>query len=558
MEKHKENLTAIAQAIREKDGTAEPIVANTFAQRILELPDGHEPVIREGTWWVWDPEARDYVDTGAQAQGPVGAQGPKGEPGETGAKGEKGDPGEAGPQGPKGEPGEAGEKGEKGDPGETGPKGDKGDPGEPGPQGPKGNPGGLTEEQVDSKISAAISDVAVEGLPYWKSHDSSLKELKIGDEDKLVYTTDRTLSWSDIETRASNRVNEAGEAILPTAEEKEMFKAPDGSYTLRRTVYEAYLSERQATMRGSPLTVEAVATDERSQVTFYGNAQARAIGAQANYVKWWKPNTKPGKISSYYMMAESTNVTAFGNMRDGMDNMGAALGTEAEETVQQRVYIDVEAEDGTKSYYVLVIWNARDSGNDVKLIRYPGLDDRTKQNWYYHVEQDVRPDGSRYLASSIWVYPLGTDLDIVPPNARVILWGDSDPELMTEAQKKTVVTYGAGAYPLAYEVKIPYCESIQIRIETEDPLSWIGWDDTSTIVSANLERGACYGLYKDFTLGRDLHLYAEVESQKERLSGEVIGRAFDIYVKFEAPAGMKEMLEKLGVVMNTEESEGRT
>ena len=129
--------------------------------------------------------------------------------------------------------------------------------------------------------------------PYWKSHDSSLKELKIDGEDKFVYTTDRTLSWSDIETRASNRVNEAGEAILPTAEEKEMFKAPDGSYTLKRTVYEAYLSERQATMRGSPLTVEAVATDERSQVTFYGNAQARAFGDQANYIKWWKPNTKP-------------------------------------------------------------------------------------------------------------------------------------------------------------------------------------------------------------------------------------------------------------------------
>ncbi len=78
MEKHKENLTAIAQAIRKKDGTAEPIVANTFAQRILELPDGHEPVIREGTWWVWDPEARDYVDTGAQAQGPKGDAGEAG------------------------------------------------------------------------------------------------------------------------------------------------------------------------------------------------------------------------------------------------------------------------------------------------------------------------------------------------------------------------------------------------------------------------------------------------------------------------------------------------
>lgn len=96
----------------------------------------------------------------------VGAQGPKGEKGDTGvqgARGEKGDTGEqgprgetgaTGPQGPKGkdgevtfesltdeqkaslrgEPGAQGEKGEKGDPGAKGEKGEKGEPGRDAPQ----------------------------------------------------------------------------------------------------------------------------------------------------------------------------------------------------------------------------------------------------------------------------------------------------------------------------------------------------------------------------------------------------------------------------------------
>ena len=137
----------------------------------------------------------------------------------------------------------------------------------------------------------------------------------------------------------------------------------------------------------------------------------------------------------------------------------------------------------------------------------------------------------------------------------MILWGDSDPELMTEKQKETVAKYGAGDYPLAYEVKIPCCEMVQIRMETQDPLSWIGWNDISTIASADFKREVCSSVYNDFTPGRDLHLYGAVDSQKGRMSGTVSGRFFDIYVKFEPPAGMKEMLEKLGVVMNTEEGQ---
>ena len=87
-------------------------------------------------------------------KGDTGAQGPRGEKGDTGEPGPQGETGATGPQGPKGkdgevtfesltdeqkaslrgEPGAKGEKGEKGDPGAQGEKGEKGDPGRDAPQ----------------------------------------------------------------------------------------------------------------------------------------------------------------------------------------------------------------------------------------------------------------------------------------------------------------------------------------------------------------------------------------------------------------------------------------
>ena len=97
-------------------------------------------------------------DTGAQGlrgeKGDTGERGPQGETGATGPQGPKGETGAIGPQGPKGkdgevtfesltdaqkaslrgEPGAKGEKGEKGEPGAKGEKGEKGDPGKDAPQ----------------------------------------------------------------------------------------------------------------------------------------------------------------------------------------------------------------------------------------------------------------------------------------------------------------------------------------------------------------------------------------------------------------------------------------
>ena len=44
----------------------------------------HQPVIRGGTWWTWDSDVGDYVDTSEPAQGP------QGEPGQDGADGADG------------------------------------------------------------------------------------------------------------------------------------------------------------------------------------------------------------------------------------------------------------------------------------------------------------------------------------------------------------------------------------------------------------------------------------------------------------------------------------
>ena len=110
-------------------------------------------------------EKGDTGERGLQGEtGATGPQGPQGEMGATGSQGPRGETGATGPQGPKGkdgevtfesltdeqkaslrgEPGAKGEKGEKGEPGAKGEKGEKGEPGAQGPKGESGQPRKLT------------------------------------------------------------------------------------------------------------------------------------------------------------------------------------------------------------------------------------------------------------------------------------------------------------------------------------------------------------------------------------------------------------------------------
>nr|VFK33274.1 MAG: Collagen triple helix repeat-containing protein [Candidatus Kentron sp. MB]VFK76076.1 MAG: Collagen triple helix repeat-containing protein [Candidatus Kentron sp. MB] len=108
---------------------------------------------REGT--IRYSDTNDEVEfcngtTWMRVEGPMGAQGKKGDTGAMGPqgpKGNKGDAGAVGPRGPKGAQGPTGPKGDKGDigpkglKGDRGPKGDKGIPGPRGFQGLKGDTG---------------------------------------------------------------------------------------------------------------------------------------------------------------------------------------------------------------------------------------------------------------------------------------------------------------------------------------------------------------------------------------------------------------------------------
>ena len=111
-------------------------------------------------------------------KGDTGAQGPRGEKGDTGERGPQGETGATGPQGPKGkdgevtfesltdeqiaslrgESGEKGEKGEKGDPGAKGEKGEKGDPGAKGEKGEKGDPGRDAPQEAVLYTAQTLND----------------------------------------------------------------------------------------------------------------------------------------------------------------------------------------------------------------------------------------------------------------------------------------------------------------------------------------------------------------------------------------------------------------
>ena len=94
----------------------------------------------------------------------VGAQGPKGEKGDTGAQGLRGEKGDTGERGPQGETGATGPQGSKGETGATGPQGPRGETGATGPQGPKGKDGKVTFESLtDEQIASLRGEPGAKG-----------------------------------------------------------------------------------------------------------------------------------------------------------------------------------------------------------------------------------------------------------------------------------------------------------------------------------------------------------------------------------------------------------
>lgn len=125
LEQYNGGIDAIDKALREMQSIlaqAEQLIAKA-------------PIIKGGTWWLYDAATGDYTDSGYPARGE------KGDKGETGEKGEPGKQGKAGAKGERGDQGEPGTPGAKGERGEKGEKGDAGTPGKDGVNGKDGTNG---------------------------------------------------------------------------------------------------------------------------------------------------------------------------------------------------------------------------------------------------------------------------------------------------------------------------------------------------------------------------------------------------------------------------------
>ena len=159
LEQYNGGIDAIDKALRDMQS-----ILSQAEQLIAKMP-----IIKNGTWWIYETSAGEYQDSGQPAQGDKGDKGDVGEPGADGKDGRDGNDGTNGVDGAsaydvavkngfegsetdwlvslhgaKGDPGERGEKGEKGDLGEQGLQGvpgEKGDPGEPGKDGTNGTDG---------------------------------------------------------------------------------------------------------------------------------------------------------------------------------------------------------------------------------------------------------------------------------------------------------------------------------------------------------------------------------------------------------------------------------
>ena len=125
--------------------------ANTAAGKAISAASGAQKVAND---------VQKKLDNGEF----VGAQGPKGEKGDTGAQGPRGEKGDTGERGPQGETGTTGPQGPKGETGAIGPQGPRGETGATGPQGPKGKDGEVTFESLtDEQIASLRGEPGAKG-----------------------------------------------------------------------------------------------------------------------------------------------------------------------------------------------------------------------------------------------------------------------------------------------------------------------------------------------------------------------------------------------------------
>ena len=145
-------IPSLAELLAQFDACkAAASAANTAAGKAISAASGAQKVAND---------VQKKLDNGEF----VGAQGPKGEKGDTGAQGPRGEKGDTGERGPKGETGATGPQGPKGETGAIGPQGPRGETGATGPQGPKGKDGEVTFESLtDEQIASLRGEPGAKG-----------------------------------------------------------------------------------------------------------------------------------------------------------------------------------------------------------------------------------------------------------------------------------------------------------------------------------------------------------------------------------------------------------
>lgn len=242
---------------------------------------GFSPFIKNGTWWEYDKESQQFVDTGVKAQGkdgeqgPIGPQGPKGETGDQGIQGPKGNDGAKGEQGLTGPQGPQGIQGERGLTGQQGPKGDRGEKGE------KGDNYTITEADYNAIADITKSKVNVPTKTSELENDSGFLTEHQSLDDYVKNTDYAGGSVSGVVKTSNNygvgtSTNGYLQASIKTASQ---YKSMSDNGIIGKGTLENVLADK------GYITELPIATREQLGVIKVDSAQATTTGSQSGVLK---------------------------------------------------------------------------------------------------------------------------------------------------------------------------------------------------------------------------------------------------------------------------------
>lgn len=328
LEQYRGGIDAIDKALRDMQS-----ILSQAEQLIAKMP-----IIKGGTWWLYDIATGDYVDSGYPAQGD------KGDTGEAGATGEKGDPGEPGA------PGEKGERGEKGDPGEKGEKGNAGTPGKNGVNGKDGANGINGKDGVDgfSPVATVTETDAGATITITDKNGTTTATVKNGTNAEAALWGDYTPGW-DSSAHAmyctAKLVTVYGKQtwqILPsisTVSHNALGIVPDGLFVLDLSPDVAALKESAHT-HNNKKTLDSITSDKittwdgySEEIQTVKNGLVGKKDQNSSYITGEIFNEyKKNKATGYASHSEGSTTTASGDCShsEGCDTTASGRTSHAE------------------------------------------------------------------------------------------------------------------------------------------------------------------------------------------------------------------------------------